>query len=108
MLLPLVLLIATQTAKPLNIPSWATLADDYKYIHLTSSDVSNETITEEDGHIRITFTFKGMPGDIVHGVLLEPKGVASVPVVLLLHGLGGSKDEMLKDLGPPLLAQGIG
>ncbi|HEY3782737.1 MAG TPA: alpha/beta fold hydrolase [Fimbriimonadaceae bacterium] len=108
MLLPLVLFITAQTARPLPTPNWATLAGDYKYTRLSAKDISNETKSEENGHIKISFAFKGTPGDTVHGVLLEPKGVASVPVVLLLHGLGGSKDEMLKDIGPSLLAQGIG
>src|SRR5579859_2905399 len=108
MLLSLLCLLVApppQTQAPF-IPSWSGLSARYDYQHLKTSDYRETTTTEPDD-TKITFTFPGTPGDIVHGLLVEPKSGSNFPCVLLLHGLGGNKESLAQRLGKELLAKGI-
>ena len=50
---------------------------------------------EQEGLVRERLTYIGAPGQVVPALVMRPAGAtARLPVVIALHGLGGSKEGM--------------
>ncbi len=88
-------------------PSWEQLAGEYAtldYQTLAQTVVECREIQPN----RIEVTFSSELSDTVNGLLLLPSnGEAPVTVVLLFHGLGGTRDEIVAAFGDEILSRGM-
>jgi fermentation-respiration switch protein FrsA (DUF1100 family) len=86
-------------------PNWKTLSAAYDYNNSQPPTVKQEEKKADNSYL-LHITMTGVKGDIVPGLFAHPKKEGVYPVVLLMHGLGSSKEEMLQHFGIPLLAKG--
>jgi len=98
------LLVALFALSPVwaQSPSWETLKSSYDYdtkrpLH------AKETIAGS----KVSLRFTNLRDESVPGILLKPEGKGPFPCVVLLHGLGGNKEQLLTILGPELVKQGF-
>jgi dienelactone hydrolase len=75
----------------------------YAYDAKAPLSVTADAPAEEGDITRTHLTFTDAKGKKVTGVFLRPKKEGVYPVVLVLHGLGGSKEQMLAAFGKPLV-----
>lgn len=87
-------------------PAWEKLKAAYDYNNRVLV-VVKEIPREDDTYFRLHLSFTNPSGQLVTGVFLRPKAEGVYPCALLLHGAGGSKDNMMARFGPKLVAKGI-
>ena len=87
-------------------PRWEALKAAYLYEAPKSIAAKEQAVVEHDA-IRITVSFTDIRGESVPGILLTPTGKGPFPCVVLLHGLGGSKEQLLDLVGPELTKKGF-
>lgn len=86
-------------------PSFEKLAKTYDYDAKKPLGMK-ETPQADIGITVLRLTFSGANGKSVPGLFLRPKGDKKVPCVLLLHGLGSKKEDMVGSFGNELVKNG--
>jgi uncharacterized protein len=87
-------------------PAWAALKAAYEYNRRTLV-VVKEKVRDDESRFARHITFKDPFGLEVTGLFTRPKAEGQYPCVLLLHGAGGSKENIMNSFGPQLVAKGI-
>lgn len=100
MLPPLPALI-TRAQAP-QAPSWETLTKAFAYDSRAPLSAKETT----DGN-RIKLSFTNLRGERVTALYQKPDGPGPFPCVALLHGLGGSKEQLFALMAPELVKQGF-
>lgn len=87
-----------------QVPSWETLKKAYAYEY---AEVKPKIVLKDAPKARVEdVSFSGFDGSTATGVFIRPVSEGRYPVVLLLHGLGGSKETMTLHLAQPLIDRG--
>lgn len=88
-----------------DTPGWDQLKAFYAY---DADDLmETEAKVEQAGDmLRVKLTYSGHDGEKVPAILLLPKTEGRVPVVVLVHGMGGSKEQMLDRFGRAIVDAG--
>src|SRR5437870_5670634 len=102
MLAALYLLSITQT-NGVFIPTWAGLQQPYAHSAYADKAPVSEIPVDGAANVKIRFSFKSEKGDVASGIFERPKADKRYPVVILIHGLGGSMNEFLTSMEQPLL-----
>ncbi len=88
-------------------PTWERLAAEYDTLDYRSLAISVKVAQEELPN-QITVNFKSELNDTVSGrLILPPNSDGPVAVVLLLHGLSGSRDDIIGAFGSEILNRGM-
>lgn len=87
-------------------PNWDALAKIYAYDAHKPLEMKEEP-KPVDKALRIHLSFAGANGEKVPGMFLRPQKDGVYPVILLLHGLTGSKEDLGLRLGMPLVERGF-
>ena len=83
-------------------PSWETRKRAFDYD--ASKPLSfKETLNES----RLKLSFTNLRGETVTALYQKPEGAGPFPCVALLHGLGGSKEQLFSLMAPELIKQGF-
>ena len=91
--------------RPQPVPGWNELSASYAdagkapIVIETPKDSPTETIQR--------LSFPSADGSTVKGVFVRPLADGVYPVVVVLHGLGGNKDQMVTHLAPYFIPKGI-
>lgn len=83
-------------------PSWETLTKAFAY----DSHAPLSAKETADGS-RIKLSFTNLRGETVTALYQRPDGPGPFPCVALLHGLGGSKEQLFALMAPELVKQGF-
>ena len=87
-------------------PSWDQLKAVYDVQPLNDSDVKSQDRTAPEGtYTEFNFTSEGM--DTAYGTFVRPNGKGPFPLIVMLHGLGGSRQDMLRSFAPTFLKDGF-
>ncbi|WP_309711975.1 alpha/beta fold hydrolase [Armatimonas sp.] len=100
MLIYLPALIAVAQAQ--QTPTWETLQRAFAY-DTTKPLNAKETLAQS----RLKLSFTNLRGETVTALYQKPDGTGLFPCVALLHGLGGSKEQLFSLMAPDLVKQGF-
>lgn len=103
-LLTLILFSALAAATP--VPTWEQLKAAYNIPALASDQVKTTERKAVEGTY-VEFNFPSAASGTAHGIFVRPNAKGPFPLVVLLHGLGGSGQEMITNFAKPLLARGL-
>lgn len=107
-LLPLFALLSAgqAPAPPATAPAWDQLkavydvpAFDTEKVQETDRQAAEGTYTE--------FNFPSENGSTAYGTFARPTGKGPFPLVVLLHGLGGSRQQMIEPFAKEFLKRGV-
>ena len=107
MILAAALLFITSARGPVDrgdIP-WESLASFYTYSPPANGRIVEETYPDPDYYGAKIF-IPGANGVYTRGIFLRPRAPGKYPVVLLLHGLAGSKENAIRSMGRQVLSSG--
>ncbi|MBS1718671.1 MAG: alpha/beta hydrolase [Armatimonadetes bacterium] len=99
------LLLGYATA-PRAIPTWDELQSAYAPIE-APFEVREQAVEMGEKMLRTRISFPSQSGDTVTGVFVRPRAEGVYPVVLLLHGLGGNREQAIGSAARLLIRQGI-
>jgi fermentation-respiration switch protein FrsA (DUF1100 family) len=88
-------------------PAWGELKAEYAGVDYTSCA---RTVKQREAGTPNQFIieYPGEDNDVVKGLLILPDAAESpVPLILLAHGLGGSKEEIIQSFAPEVLKRGM-
>ena len=86
------------------LPEWSTLRAAYEYDAKKLLNTIEKPTADPDVS-KLHITFIGANGETVPGWLLRPKAEGVYPCVLMLHGLGSTKEATLAYFDAPKLAK---
>lgn len=110
LLLAVIALFATQPTfaqRPNPSLGWDVLKAAYAYDSAKPLDAKEQPEEIDHDAIRVRMTFTDLRGESVPGILLKPTGKGPFPCLVLLHGLGGNKEQLLELVGPELTKKGF-
>lgn len=85
--------------------AWEDLASFYRYSPPAEGRVVEEPYPDSD-YYGVKVYIPGANGVYTRGVFLRPRAPGKYPLVLLLHGLAGSKENAVRSMGRQLLSAG--
>ncbi len=88
-------------------PAWGELKAEYAGVDYTGCA---RTVIQRDAGTPNQFfvEYPGEDSDVVKGLLILPEAVETpVPLILLAHGLGGTKEEIIQSFAPEVLKLGM-
>lgn len=86
-------------------PSWNKLSAAYADPGVAPS-VTSVAVPSDDALVE-RLTFMDEEGNAVKGLFIRPKAQGVYPVLVMLHGLGGNKEQMVKPLQDSILSKGV-
>jgi len=86
-------------------PTWDQLKAVYTVQPLQDSSVKSQDRTATEGTYT-EFSFPSDSGDTAYATFVRPNGAGPFPLIVLLHGLGGNRQEMIKKYSPAFLQAG--
>ncbi|NSW56509.1 MAG: alpha/beta hydrolase [Armatimonadetes bacterium] len=102
-----VLILGLHASVSLAQPTWEQLQAAYAYDH----SLPLEPVAEEPVDLGVftaqTVRFKSVNDQTVPCTVCKPKNVEKPPVILSLHGLGGSRQDVLRIAAPLLCPLGV-
>ena len=106
-LLGLALLMALAVPTSWAQPEWDKLQAAYAYDHSLPLDAVADESTDLGAYTSQNVRFKSLNDQTVPCTVCKPKNVSKPPVILSLHGLGGSRQDIVRVAAPFLCPLGI-
>jgi hypothetical protein len=85
--------------------SWAELSGYYRYVTPPDYRVFEQETSQIDT-LEVSVYFPGYANQFARGIFIRPIAPGRYPLVLLLHGLGGSKENAIRSWSKPFLDAG--
>lgn len=98
-------LTSARAAITTNDVPWESLASYYQVAPPPNSRIVEEPFPDPD-YYGVKAYIPGANGVYTRGIFLRPKAIGRYPLVLILHGLAGSKENSIRSMGRQLLAAG--
>ena len=100
MLLAAALLFITSARGTVDRPDipWESLASYYSYAPPANGRIVEEPYPDSD-YYGVKVFLPGENGVYTRGIFLRPRAAGRYPLVLLLHGLAGSKENAIRSMG---------
>lgn len=84
---------------------WDELASFYRYSPPANGRTVEESYPDPD-YFATKVYLPGANGVYTRGIFMRPKPAGKYPLVLILHGLAGSKENVIRSMGRQLVASG--
>jgi len=104
-MLAIPLALAMLGRRPSPAASWAQLSAYYQYTPPAEFHVFEQDWPQTDT-LEVRLYFQGFANQFARGVFIRPLAPGRYPLVLLLHGLGGSKENAVRSWAKPFLDAG--